>query len=292
MTVFSYAEMVQRNIGFVSEADQQRLRGARVFVCGAGGMGGACLQSLVRAGVGAVGIADFDVFEVSNLNRQVFASLRTVGQGKLEATVAQLREINPELVIEPLGPEWVDQLDDLLPRYPVFINGMDDIAAGIALYRKAREHGCTVIDAYASPLPSVAVVRPADPRPEQRLGFPTAGRASPALLDDAERLACMGREIEYVMVHSSSADHIELDIALELMAGRRKRMSFAPMVITTGNLMAFEAIKLILGRTPVADCRGYFFNPWTMRIERPHSPPVAWLRTLLVRRFLRRMQRG
>ena len=292
MTVFSYAEMVQRNIGFVSEADQQRLRGARVFVCGAGGMGGACLQSLVRAGVGAVGIADFDVFEVSNLNRQVFASLRTVGQGKLEATVAQLREINPELVIEPLGPEWVDQLDDLLPRYPVFINGMDDIAAGIALYRKAREHGCTVIDAYASPLPSVAVVRPADPRPEQRLGFPTAGRASPALLDDAERLACMGREIEYVMVHSSSADHFELDIALELMAGRRKRMSFAPMVITTGNLMAFEAIKLILGRTPVADCRGYFFNPWTMRIERPHSPPVAWLRTLLVRRFLRRMQRG
>ncbi|MDF3822231.1 ThiF family adenylyltransferase [Leptospira sp. 96542] len=288
---FSYAEFTQRNIGFVTEHQQQELKKSRVFVCGAGGMGGACLQSLVRAGVGAVAVADFDTFEVSNMNRQVFANMHTVGKGKLEATVANLKEINPELTIEPLGQEWVDQLDDLLTRYKIVVNGMDDVAAGIVLYRKAREHGATVIDAYTSPLPSVVVVRPQDPRPEERLRFPSADRQD-TRLTDTERTQCVGREIEYVMVHSSSARHIEMDIARDLLTGKRKRMSFAPMVITTGNLMSFEAIKLILGRKPLADCRGYFFNPWTMRIERPRSKPMAWALGWLVRRFLARMQRG
>jgi molybdopterin/thiamine biosynthesis adenylyltransferase len=289
--VFSYADFTQRNIGFVTESQQQTLRSARVFVCGAGGMGGACLQSLVRAGVGTVAVADFDVFEVSNMNRQVFANLRTVGVGKLEATVASLKDINPELVVEPLGPEWTERLDELLARYKIVVNGMDDVAAGITLYRKARQHGATVIDAYTSPLPSVTVVRPRDPRPEERLRFPTAGRPDDQPVTDTDRAQCVGREIEYVMVHSSSARHIEMDIARDLLTGKRKRMSFAPMVITTGNLMAFEVIKLILGRTPVADWRGYFFNPWTMRIERPRSAPLAHVLGWLVRRFLARMQR-
>lgn len=290
-TAFSYADFTQRNIGFVTERQQQELKASRVFVCGAGGMGGACLQSLVRAGVGGVAVADFDTFEISNMNRQVFANLRTVGMGKLEATVASLKEINPELIIEPLGQEWVNQLDDLLTRYKIVINGMDDVEAGIVLYRKAREHGATVIDAYTSPLPSVVVVKPLDPRPEERLRFPTTGRQD-TKLTAAERAQCVGQEIEYVMVHSSSARHIEIEIARDLLTGKRKRMSFAPMVITTGNLMSFEAIKLILGRKPLADWRGYFFNPWTMRIERPRSKPMAWALGWLVRRFLARMQRG
>lgn len=286
---FDYADFIERNIGFVTNAEQDKLNAARVFVCGVGGMGGACLQTLARAGVGAVGIADFDVFEVSNMNRQVFANLHTVGKGKVESTVSQLLDINPELRIEALGSDWVDKLDDLFKRYRIVVNGMDDIEAGIALYRKAREHGVTVIDAYTAPLPSVTVVGPRDPRPEERLDFPTRQLTSAKLSED-QRIACMGKEIEYVLVHSSSARHVDLDVAKDLLSGKRKRMSFAPMVISTGNLMAFEVIKLLLGRLPTADCRGYFFNPWSMRIERPRFAPLAWVMRFLVRRFLRRLQ--
>lgn len=288
MTAFSYAEFVTRNIGFVSAAEQERLRNAHVFVCGAGGMGGACLQALVRAGIGAFAVADIDVFELSNLNRQVFADLATVGRDKAAATVERLRAVNPEAAIETLGADWLGRLDELLSRYPVVVNGMDDVRAGIALYRKARAHRATVVDAYTSPLPSVAVVGPDDPRPEERLGFPSLGRP-PEALSDADRAACAAREIEYVLVNSSSARHVDVGAAGEMLAGRRKRMSFAPMVITTGNLMAFEVVKLVLGRRPVADCRGYFFNPWTMRIERPRSAPVAWALRFAVRRFLARL---
>ncbi|QBY49941.1 HesA/MoeB/ThiF family protein [Cupriavidus oxalaticus] len=287
---FSYEEFTTRNIGFVTEAEQQRLRDARILVCGVGGMGGACLQALARMGVGGFALADFDVFEVSNMNRQVFASLATVGVGKVEATVAQLRQVNPALQIETLGEDWPGRLDDLLARYPIVVNGMDDMAAGIALYRKAREHGATVIDAYTAPLPSVTVVRPHDPRPETRLGYPTAGMDWRALTPEI-RQACLGKELEYVMVHSSSVRHVDLSIAKDLLSGKRKRMSFAPMVITTGNLMAFEAAKLVLERPRLADARGYFFNPWTMRVETPRNALAAWLVRAAVRRFMARLFR-
>lgn len=287
-TPFSYDDMVTRNAGFLTPAEQRTLREGRVFVCGVGGMGGAALQSLVRAGVGHFTLADMDAFETSNLNRQVFATLDSLGQPKVAATCAALARINPDIGLATFGPEWVEQLDAILTEHPVVINGMDDLAAGIALYRKAREHGATVIDAYTAPLPSVTVVRPADPRPEERLRYPTFSsdwRAlTPAQLD-----ACRTAEAIYVMVHSSSANHIDVAIAAELMAGRRSRPSFAPMVIETGTLMAFEAVKLLLGRDSGVDHRGLFLNPWTMTVERPKPAPVAWMRERLARRFLARM---
>lgn len=288
---FRYDEFVHRNIGFVSEAEQQRLRQSSVLICGVGGMGGACLQSLARVGVGGLAVADFDVFEISNLNRQVFANLDTVGRGKVAATVDQLRRINPELNIEVLDETWVDRLDDLLQRYRVVVNGTDDIRAGIQLYRKAREHGATVVDAYTSPLPSVTVVAPSSPRPEERLGYPSL-RQHWRELSQADCDVCFQRELEYVLINSSSVKYVDLKVATELIAGRRKRMSFAPMVITTGNLMAFEVIKLLLSKPTSADHRGYFLDPWQMRIERPRSAPVALVMRSLVRRFMRKLLNG
>lgn len=288
---FDYAVMTHRNAGFVTEAEQARLRATPVFVCGVGGMGGAAVQSLARAGMERLAIADMDVFEVSNLNRQVFADLNTVGKGKVEATVERLAAINPGLRPVTFGPEWTERLDEILAEYKIVVNGMDDLAAGIHLYRRAREHGATVIDAYTSPLPSVTLVRPGDPRPEERLGFPTIGKPWNAL-STADADACKMAEATYVMVHSSSAEHIDLDFAAEMLAGKRSRPSFAPMVILTGNLMAYEAVKLALGKPSGVDFRGCFYNPWTLEVERPKPAPVAWLRLQVVRRKLRELANG
>lgn len=291
MTTFTYDDMVSRNAGFVTPAEQERLRASSVFVCGVGGMGGAAVQSLVRAGVGHLAIADMDHFEVSNLNRQVFATLDSIGESKTSATVAAIGRINPEARVTVHGADWVDHLDEILPLHKVVINGMDDLAAGIRLYRKAREHGATVIDAYTSPLPSVTVVRPDDPRPEERLGFPTVG-ADWRSLTRAQLDECKTAEAIHVMVHSSSVKHIDLGIASEMLAGRHARPSFAPMVIATGTLMAFEALKLLLDRPSGVDCRGIFLNPWTMHTERPKPAAVAWVLARVARRFLRRLTSG
>ena len=290
-TTFDYAEMTRRNIGFVTVAEQERLRAGRVFVCGTGGMGGACLQSLARAGVGAFEIADHDTFELSNLNRQVFATVGDLGRPKVEVTTRRLREIHPEVEVRPHGAEWVSHVDEILSRCRVVVNGMDDVAAGIRLYRAARAGGATVIDAYASTLPSVVVVRPGDPRPEERLGFPTVGvppeRFTREMLD-ASRLA----EVEYVLVHSSTASTLDLAIAGEIVAGTRARISFAPMVVTTGNLLAYEAVAALCGRPSSTDCRGWFLDPYRGRIERPRAAWIAALRRAAVRRWLRSVRRA
>lgn len=288
MADFDYARFTTRNIGFVTEAEQQRLRDATVFVCGVGGMGGAAFMALVRAGIGRFVIADIDVFEVSNLNRQVFANAATIGASKAESAAAAARAINPEIAIEVLGAEWVDRLPEIAARIPIIVNGMDDIPAGIHLYRTAKQAGATVIDAYMSPLPSVTVVRPTDPRPEERLGYPTKDKAWRDI-GEADRRAAMLAEIEHVMLHSSSRHHVDLAIAAEVAAGRRSRMSFAPMVITTGMLMAYEVIALVLDKPTGTDCRGWFFNPHGPKVERPLPAFVAALLRPVVRRTLRRM---
>lgn len=288
VTAFDYAEFTTRNLGFVTEAEQAALKHGAVFVAGVGGMGGACFLALVRAGVGRFAVCDIDVFETSNMNRQVFAFTDTVGRDKAEVACAAARRINPDVEIERLGAEWVDRVSGLAARYSVIVNGTDDIAASIALYRAAKVAGATVIDAYASPLPSVIVVRPGDPRPEERLKYPTRGKALDAIRPEDLRASFM-KELEYVMVHSSSAKHVDLDAAAALAAGTAKRMSFAPMVISTGCLMAYEALWLLMGRRSRTDCRGWFLNAFAGQTERPLWAPFAAIKGLIVRAVIARL---
>lgn len=265
---FDYAKMTSRNIGFVSSAQQEALRSASVFVCGTGGMGGACLQTLVRAGVGNFEIADSDRFEVSNLNRQVFATMGTMNHLKVTTAALGMNEINPEVRVRVHATEWRPQIRSILERADVVVNAMDDVLATIQLYREAATMGLTVIDAYASTLPSVYVTGPRDPRPEERMSFPTLGVPLEAITPDMlEKSRLM--EIEYVIANSSTGSHVDLEVMSEVITGLRPRISFAPMVILTGNLMAYEAIAHITGSPSSTDAHGYFFNPHCARIERP-----------------------
>ncbi|MEM9798641.1 MAG: ThiF family adenylyltransferase [Pseudomonadota bacterium] len=285
---FDYAEFTNRNIGFVTEDEQARLRAATVFVCGTGGMGGACVFALARLGVGGLILADIDTFETSNMNRQAFAFHDTLDRHKAEATRDICLTINPEMAITVHHDDWPDHAATAIADSAVTVNGTDDLGASLLLYRTARARGRAVIDAYAAPLPSIYVTRPGDPMPEERLGYPTAGTAWNAL-SDAQRNAAFRAEAEYVMLHSTSRHHIDLTLAGEVAAGTRNRMSFAPMVLSTGMLMAYEVVNAILGRAPGADHRGWFFNPHTGRVEHPRHPLLAALLRPLVRRALQRM---
>ena len=289
--MFDYAEFTTRNLGFVTEAQQEAIRDAHIFVCGTGGMGGAALMALARAGVGRLTICDIDQFEVSNLNRQVFCWLDTVDQHKAHASADQLRRINPGIELEVLEGDWTDHAARIIASADVVLNGTDDLGASLLLYREARRAGKPVIDSYASPLPSVYLTRPDEPMPEERLGYPTQGVAWDVLTDDI-RAEAFQREAEYVMVNSASAFHIDLDLAGEVAAGTRSRMSFAPMVITSGMLMANEALNLITGTVSATDARGWFFNPYRARVERPRNPLLAAILRPIVRRKLRQMMGG
>jgi hypothetical protein len=286
--MFSYDESTKRNIGFVTADQQARLKAGHVFVCGCGGMGGATILALARAGIGRLTICDIDDFEVSNLNRQVFAWTDTVGRHKAEATADQLRRINPEITVEVLKDDWPQHVPNILKTAAVVVNGTDDLGASLLLYRAARKAGLPVIDSYASPLPSVYVTQASDPSPEERLGYPTIGMGWDQLTTEA-RAKAFQAEAVYVMTHSSSAAHIDLDAVGEVVAGKRSRMSFAPMVITSGMLIAYEALAIVTGTATATDCRGWFFNPYRGRVERPRNPLVAMIVRRIVLRQLAKM---
>lgn len=287
---FAYNDFTNRNIGFVTESEQERLQHGRVFVCGVGGMGGACVQTLVRAGVGHIGFCDFDEFEISNMNRQVFASLSTVGMQKTTATETQIKNINPLIKTDVYGRDWINHIDRICKSYPLIVNGMDDIRAGILLYRKAKEHGCTIIDAYSCPLPSVTVVTSTDPRPEDRLKSPTRLKSIDQI-SDADLNEAFLREAIFVIANSTSLQYVDREKTFEVMQGKRKRFSYAPMVITTGNLMAYEALSVLLKRKDTTNYLGYFFNPYRKRVERPLWPPVSRLKSIIINLVIRRMFR-
>ena len=288
MTSFSYKEFTTRNLGFVTEAEQTVLRDACVFVCGTGGMGGSAIMTLIRAGVGRLIFADLDSFEVSNLNRQLFATLKTVEQDKAMATRDQCLQINPEVKIEVLGADWSEHVDRLVQDADVVINGTDDLGASLLLYRTARAKGRAVIDAYASPLPSIYVTAPGDPMPEERLGYPTKSTDWNALTQEMHKAAAAA-EAEYVLTHSSSRHHVDLALAGKVIAGTRSRMSFAPMVIMAGTLMGGEALNAVLRRPHGAGYRGWFLNPHSGKIEKPLPSFLAAIMRPLVRRQMNRL---
>lgn len=282
---FSYDELTNRNIGFVTHEEQQALKNATVFICGNGGMGGACVMGLVRAGIGNLILADLDGFEISNMNRQLFAYMHTVDKHKSDATKEICLTINPEMNITVYHADWANYVEEIITKADIIVNGTDDLGASLLLYRTAKAKGKTVIDAYASPLPSIYVTKAGNPMPEERLKYPTIETPWNELSDDQRSQAFMC-EAEHVILHSSSRKYINLDLAGEVASGKRSRMSFAPMVISTGMLMSYEVIASILKKPQGADYQGWFFNPYDAKIEKPKNPIFTIILRPIVRRFL------
>jgi molybdopterin/thiamine biosynthesis adenylyltransferase len=129
MTPFDFNTAFSRTIGWVNEAELQRLRNSRVAIAGLGGVGGSHLLTLTRLGVGGFNLADFDTFAVENFNRQAGANLNTIDRSKLEVLLEMALSINPELDIRQF-PEGVrpTQAEDFLTDCDLYLDGLDFFA--------------------------------------------------------------------------------------------------------------------------------------------------------------------
>ncbi len=129
---FDYHEAFSRNLGWVTETEQEILRTKRIAIAGMGGVGGSHLLTLTRLGIGAFHLADFDQFELPNFNRQAGASMAHLGRDKLEVMVELARGINPQLNIEPF-PSGVksDNLDAFLEGVDLYVDSLDFFAIDI-----------------------------------------------------------------------------------------------------------------------------------------------------------------
>ena len=113
----------------VGSVGQRRLNNARVLVLGAGGLGSPALLYLAAAGVGTIGIVDFDVVETSNLQRQIIHTDGDVGRPKAESAARAVAAVNPlvHTVLHPVQLSSANALD-IFSGYDVVLDGTDNFA--------------------------------------------------------------------------------------------------------------------------------------------------------------------
>ena len=131
-TAFDYATAFSRNIGWLTEAEQERLRHKRIAIAGMGGVGGFHLLTLARLGVAKFNIADLDRFELANFNRQAGAVMSTLDRPKVDVLAEMARDINPECELE-IFPDGVNEgnLSRFFRDVDMYVDGLDAFAFDI-----------------------------------------------------------------------------------------------------------------------------------------------------------------
>jgi|AZIJ01.1.fsa_nt_gi molybdopterin/thiamine biosynthesis adenylyltransferase len=147
---FDYDVAFSRNLGWVNEAEQHLLRTKRIAIAGLGGVGGSHLLTLTRLGIGNFNIADLDIFEQENFNRQAGASLPHVGREKIDVLQELALGINPELNFHKFS-SGVDanNLDAFLDGVDLYVDALDFFAVEIrrAVFAACAEKGIPAITA-------------------------------------------------------------------------------------------------------------------------------------------------
>lgn len=147
---FSREKAFSRNIGLISRAELERLKKCCVALPGLGGVGGAYAEILARQGIGRFKIADFDRFEMANLNRQFGASMETMGLSKCDVIAKRIQSIDPEADVTLFrNGISINNIDDFLNGVDVVLDCLDYFAIDtrIMLYRKAYEKNIPVVGA-------------------------------------------------------------------------------------------------------------------------------------------------
>lgn len=261
---FIYETAFARNIGWVTHAEQQQLRGKRVAIAGMGGVGGVHLLTLARLGVGAFHIADMDTFGLVNFNRQVGASMSTLDRPKVDVLAQMARDINPEIELKPF-PAGIDSgnLDAFLAGVDLYVDGLDFFAFG------AREITFAACAAKSIPATTVAPLGmgagllsflPGGMTFEQYFGWAGCSDEEKALRF-LIGLAPAGLHGRY-LVDPSAVNFAE----------RRGPSTFMACQLCAG-IAATEALKILLGRGDViAAPRGVHFDAYRNKLVRTWRP--------------------
>ena len=127
--------------------NMEKFAGARVAVFGIGGVGGYVVEALARSGIGALDLIDDDKVCITNINRQIIATMKNIGRHKVDVAEERVHDINPECVVRTYKtfflPETKDQFD--FSQYDYVIDAIDTVTGKLAIIEMAKEAGVPVI---------------------------------------------------------------------------------------------------------------------------------------------------
>ena len=141
LTQFSRTELL------LGKEAMEKLQNSRVAVFGIGGVGGYVCEALARSGVGAFDLIDDDKVCLTNLNRQILATRKTVGQYKVYVAQERIHEINPDAVVHTYktfyAPQTAVQFD--FTQYDYIVDAIDTVTGKLELIEQAQRAGVPII---------------------------------------------------------------------------------------------------------------------------------------------------
>ena len=238
-------EWLSRTEKLIGKDALDKLASSRVAVFGAGGVGSFVIEGLVRSGIGAIDVVDNDQVSLSNLNRQLIATLDTVGMDKTAVVRERIKSINPDCKVTEhkmfFLPETADEFD--FSVYDYVVDAIDTVAGKLAIIEKCSSLGIPVIS-------SMGTGNKLDPS-EFRIADIYDTKVCP--LAKAIRKECRKRGIESLKVLYSEEDVLKPEADLgndEVLPPGKKTtpgsISFVPSV--AGLMIAGEVIKDLIGR--------------------------------------------
>ena len=127
----------------------EHLSGCRVAVFGIGGVGGYTVEGLVRSGIGALDLVDDDKVCLTNLNRQLYATRRTVGKYKVDVAEERIHEINPDCLVRTYRTFFLPETQAMFDfsQYDYVVDAIDTVTGKLALIEQAQAAGTPIISA-------------------------------------------------------------------------------------------------------------------------------------------------
>jgi molybdopterin/thiamine biosynthesis adenylyltransferase len=261
---FNYDEAFSRNLGWLLESEQLRLKQTRVCIAGLGGVGGVHLLTLARLGVGAFSVADFDSYALANFNRQVGATMSTLDKKKTDVMVAMARDINPDIDIRVFDQGLdANNIDAFLKDGSVYLDGLDFFALPMRrlVFARCRELGIPGVT--VAPLGMGAAL----------LNFVPGGMSFDDYFqfegqtEDEQALRFLVGLSPSMLQMSYLVDRSRVDLA------QRRGPSTAIAVQLCSGVAAAQVLKLVLGRGKViAAPRGLHFDAYRNQLHRTWRP--------------------
>lgn len=260
----TYNESFRRNIGLVSLSEQELLRNATVGVAGLGGVGGLHMATLARMGVGGFHVADFDTFELANINRQYGATTKTIGRKKAEVMKEIVEDINPSARVKIFSDGITEaNVVEFLTGLNVVIDGIDffEIDARRLLFNTARKMGIYAIT--CGPIGFGATLQT----------FSPTGMSFDEYFAIKDNMSYAQKIVAFAVGLTPKPLHLKYMDLGKVSLKERTGPALASACALCATLAATETLKIITNKTRVKVVPSYFqFDPFRQVYKTGYLP--------------------
>lgn len=240
-----YQNMISRQKEIFSEEEQEILRTTPIVIIGCGGLGGTIIEQFVRAGFEELTIVDQDVFDETNLNRQVRSNLDTVGKSKVKITKSAMEQINPNINITDYDLTIDEKnISKILKGNKILVDAVDNVYTRVLISREAKQQGMVFVhSAVEKTMGQLSVFEPNSVSYEELFRLKSVDKA---LDDDVKNylLSISAKKPQVLGVTPSIFGSLQVNETIKYILNK-KDVVLAPKVLMWDlvNMSSFRLIK-------------------------------------------------